>query len=99
MSAERRPPKKPVATPSQPWPAETIEMWAIERILPYANNSRTHTAADIALIADSMKQWGVTQPALVDEQGTLIVGHARVQAALEAISAEIMVDVSLTPAD
>ena len=83
MSAERRPPKKPVATPSQPWPAETIEMWAIERILPYANNSRTHTAADIALIADSMKQWGVTQPALVDEQGTLIVGHARVQAALK----------------
>jgi DNA modification methylase len=67
-----------------PWPAAAVEIWPLERILPYTNNARTHSAADIDLIARSMGEFGVTMPALVDEQGVLIAGHARVLAAAKA---------------
>jgi ParB-like chromosome segregation protein Spo0J len=43
---------------------------------PYAKNARTHTDAQIAAIAASIKEWGWTTPALVGEDGGLIAGHA-----------------------
>lgn len=80
MSAEGRVSKKGKEPARRPWPAETVEKWPLARISPYANNARTHTTADIGLIAESIRRFGVTIPALVDEQGVLIAGHARVQA-------------------
>lgn len=62
-------------------PADKVEKWDIEKLIPYAKNSRTHSDAQIAQIASSMKEWGWTNPILVDEGGTIIAGHGRVLAA------------------
>ena len=64
-----------VAGPTRPWPAERVELWPIERLIPYADNPRLHSAADIERIAASILKWGWTNPVLVDEQGVLIAGH------------------------
>jgi hypothetical protein len=69
------------ARPTRPWPADQSERWPIERLIPYANNARVHTEADLAKIAASIARWGWTMPVLVDEEGVLIAGHARVGAA------------------
>src|SRR5215472_7340815 len=69
------------ASPPRPWPADRVEQWPIERLIPYANNPRLHSAADIERIAASILKWGWTNPVLVDEQGVLIAGHGRVAAA------------------
>jgi hypothetical protein len=42
--------------------------------------ARTHTDAQVAAIAASIKEWGWTTPTLVGEDGGLIAGHARVLA-------------------
>jgi DNA modification methylase len=72
------------ASPPRPWPADRLEHWPIERLIPYANNSRLHTEADIDKIAAAILKWGWTMPVLVDEEGVLIVGHGRVAAAPRA---------------
>ena len=66
---------------ARPWPAERIEYWAIERLIPYASNARLHSEGDIDKLADSLRRWGWTNPVLVDEHGVLIAGHGRVRAA------------------
>src|ERR1700756_5494486 len=69
------------ASPTRPWPADRVDQWPIERLIPYANNPRLHSAADVERIAASILKWGWTNPVLVDEQGVLIAGHGRVSAA------------------
>ena len=56
-----------VATPSRPWPADRVERWPIERLIPYANNPRLHSEADLDKISASILNWGWTMPVLVDE--------------------------------
>jgi ParB-like chromosome segregation protein Spo0J len=62
-------------------PADKIERRSIEKLIPYARNSRTHSDAQVAQIAASIKEWGWTMPILVDEAGGIIAGHGRVLAA------------------
>jgi DNA modification methylase len=50
-------------------------------LIPYANNSRTHSEAQIAQIAGSIKEFGFTNPVLLDGQSGIVAGHARVMAA------------------
>jgi ParB-like chromosome segregation protein Spo0J len=69
------------ASPTRPWPADQVERWPIERLIPYAANPRLHSETDIETIAASILRWGWTNPVLVDEQGVLIVVHGRVAAA------------------
>src|ERR1700745_4056169 len=69
------------ASPTRPWPADRVDQWPIERLIPYANNPRLHSAADVERVAASILKWGWTNPVLVDEQGVLIAGHGRVSAA------------------
>ena len=76
-------PRSAEASPTRPWPAERIEHWPIERLIPYTNNPRLHSEADVDKIAASIRRWGWTNPALVDENGTLIAGHGRVAAAVK----------------
>src|SRR5712671_1403394 len=78
----------------RPWPADKVERWSIDRLIPYAKNARTHTDAQVAAIAASIKEWGWTTPALVGEDGGLIAGHARVLAARQLGIAEIPVMVA-----
>src|SRR5215470_17544880 len=66
---------------ARPWPADRLERWPIERLIPYANNARIHTEADLAKIAASITKWGWTMPVLADEDGVLIAGHLRISAA------------------
>jgi len=54
---------------SQDWPAQNSEFWPIEKITPYARNSRTHSDEQVAQIAASIREWGWTNPVLVDEDG------------------------------
>src|SRR5580704_15986210 len=42
----------------RPWPADKVERWAIDRLIPYAKNARTHSDAQVAAIAASIKEWG-----------------------------------------
>ena len=51
------------------WRGDKVERWAIERLIPYAKNARTHSDAQVAAIAASIKEWGWTTPALVGEDG------------------------------
>ena len=60
---------------------QAIEFRPIASLIPYANNSRTHSDAQVAQIAASMKEWGWTNPVLVDGEGMIIAGHGRVLAA------------------
>src|ERR1700692_1933244 len=76
------------------WPADKIELWPLERLVPYARNARTHTEAQIAQIAASINEWGWTVPVLVDESGMLIAGHGRVLAARKLGLSEVPVVVA-----
>ena len=61
--------------------SETIEQVTIEKLIPYAKNSRTHSDAQVAQIAASIKEFGFVNPVLIDEQDGIIAGHGRVMAA------------------
>lgn len=50
-------------------------------LIPYARNARTHDAAQVALIAGSIREYGFTNPVLVDGANGIIAGHGRVMAA------------------
>lgn len=65
----------------QNWPAQSSELWPIDKITPYARNSRTHSDEQVAQIAASIREWGWTNPILVDEDGGLLCGHGRLLAA------------------
>jgi len=58
-----------------------IQYQPLERLVPFAQNARTHSDAQVAQIAASIREWGFTNPVLVDEEGTIIAGHGRVLAA------------------
>jgi DNA modification methylase len=53
----------------------------LDGLIPYANNSRTHSEAQVAQIAASIKEFGFTNPILIDQDGGIIAGHGRVLAA------------------
>ena len=63
------------------WPADRVERRRTDALVPYARNARTHSDAQVAQIAASVREWGWTVPVLVDEDGTIIAGHGRVLAA------------------
>lgn len=58
-----------------------IESVDLETLIPYARNARTHSADQVAQIAASIKEFGFTNPVLIDETGGIIAGHGRVLAA------------------
>jgi hypothetical protein len=47
----------------------------------FSNNARTHTKQQIKMVAESIKQFGFTNPILIDNRNTIIAGHARLAAA------------------
>lgn len=60
---------------------DTLETIQIDALIPYARNSRTHNDAQVAQIAASIKEFGFTNPVLIDAGGGIIAGHGRVLAA------------------
>ena len=70
-------------------PADKVERWAINKLVPYARNARTHSDEQVGQIAASIKEWGWTTPVLVDETGSIIAGHGRTLAFDEADAAGV----------
>ena len=60
---------------------QKIEILPAADLVPYARNSRTHDDAQVAQIAASIKEFGFTNPILIDEDNGIIAGHGRLSAA------------------
>jgi len=67
----------------------TVIYKPIGELIPYARNSRTHSEAQVAQIAASIKEFGFTNPVLIDEDVGIIAGHGRVLAARKLSMAEV----------
>jgi DNA modification methylase len=76
------------------WPADNISRKTVKSLIPYARNARTHSDAQVAQIAASIKEWGWTNPILVDPEGGIIAGHGRVMAARQLKIEEVPVMVA-----
>ena len=61
--------------------ARRIELWPVDKLVPYARNARTHSDAQVAQIAASIAQFGFNNPILVDTNAGIIAGHGRLLAA------------------
>ena len=61
--------------------APFIEMMATADLIPYARNTRTHSEAQVAQIAGSIREFGFTNPVMIDAENGIIAGHGRVMAA------------------
>tara|TARA_R110000868_G_scaffold222977_1_gene474780 strand:- start:270 stop:878 length:609 start_codon:yes stop_codon:yes gene_type:complete len=53
----------------------------VDKLIPYVNNSRTHSAEQVTQVAASIKEFGFTNPILLDESNGIIAGHGRLLAA------------------
>jgi ParB-like nuclease domain len=58
-----------------------IQHWPLERLVPYENNARTHSSDQIEQLANSIREFGFTNPILVDSESGILAGHARLCAA------------------
>ncbi len=66
--------------------AERMEIRKIDELIPYANNARVHSPAQIEMLRRSLREFGFVSPILIDGAGNVIAGHGRIQAAkLEGI--------------
>jgi DNA modification methylase len=75
-----------VEKPSVAWPAAKVEIWPIEQLTANPRNARVHGPEQIEQIRASLREFGWTMPVLVRENGMLIAGHGRLEAAkLEGI--------------
>src|SRR5262249_25130465 len=61
--------------------AKQIEIWLVDRLVPWLRNPRTHSNAQVAQIATSISQFGFNNPILVDTKAGIIAGHGRLLAA------------------
>lgn len=68
-----------------------IEYWPIDRLIPYARNARTHSDAQIAEIAGSIRTFGFSNPIQVSPTGDIVAGHGRLAAARKLGLAEVPV--------
>ena len=66
-----------------------IEIVDIEKLIPYARNSRTHSDEQVAQIAGSIREFGFTNPVLIGVDNDIIAGHGRVMAARKLGLAEV----------
>jgi len=60
---------------------ERLELIDIDKLIPYANNARTHSEDQIKKIQASIREFGFVNPVLIDKNYGIIAGHGRVVAA------------------
>jgi hypothetical protein len=65
----------------RPHAALSIEYVDVSGLRPFPRNARTHTKKQIRQIANSIKQFGVTNPVLIDDDKAILAGHGRLDAA------------------
>lgn len=61
----------------------------VEDLIPYVNNSRKHSDEQVAQIASSIKEFGWTNPILIDGTNSIIAGHGRLMAARKLKMGEV----------
>ncbi len=71
--------------------AKRIELWPIDRLVPYEKNSRTHSPEQVEQLRASIQEFGFTNPILVDGKDGVIAGHGRLEAARDLGLAEVPV--------
>ena len=71
--------------------AQRIELWPVEKLVPYARNPRTHSDEQVAQIAASIVEFGFNNPVLVDSRAGVIAGHGRLLAARKLGLAQVPV--------
>ena len=74
-----------------PATAKRIELWPLERLVPYERNARTHSPEQVAQIVASIQEFGFTNPLLVDGADGILAGHGRLAAAKDMGLAEVPV--------
>ena len=74
-----------------------IELRSVRALLPHARNSRTHSDEQVAQVAGSIREFGWTNPILIDSEDIVIAGHARLLAARKLGMAEVPVIVAGAP--
>lgn len=57
-----------------------VESWPVEKVLPYPENHKKHSPAQVAALAASIKEQGLNDPITVDKDGVIISGHGRLEA-------------------
>ncbi len=71
--------------------ARRIEIWPLNRLVPYARNARTHSPEQVAQIAASILEFGFTNPILVASDSGIVAGHGRMAAAQKLGLSEVPV--------
>lgn len=78
-----------VDDPSVRVAAEQLLMVPIVDLVPYANNARVHSKAQIAKLRASLREFGFVTPVLIDFDNNIIAGHGRVEASRAEGMAEV----------
>ena len=66
-----------------------FELVSIDKLVPYANNARTHSPAQINKLRSSLREFGFINPVIIDRDFGIIAGHGRVLAAREEGISEV----------
>ena len=74
-------PSKPVPNEGRSNGCLVVQERPIAGLRPFAGNARTHSKKQIRQIAQSIKSFGFTNPVLIDDDGVILCGHGRVEAA------------------
>jgi ParB-like chromosome segregation protein Spo0J len=60
-----------------------MQLVSIDRLVPYVNNARTHSAEQIVKLRSSLREFGFVNPIIIDREFNVIAGHGRLMAAKE----------------
>lgn len=63
--------------------SHTVELWDIEKLVPYELNAKKHPDEQVEKLARSIQQFGFSSPIVVWKDGTIIAGHGRRLASLK----------------
>lgn len=66
-----------------------MELISIDKLVPYINNARTHSAEQIKKLRSSLREFGFINPVIIDKDYGIIAGHGRVMAAKEEGISEV----------
>ncbi len=58
-----------------------MQLIATEKLIPYVNNARTHSAEQINKLRSSLREFGFINPVIIDRDYNVIAGHGRIEAA------------------
>ena len=60
-----------------------MQLVSISKLVPYQNNARTHSPAQIQQLRSSLREFGFVNPVIIDRDYNVIAGHGRIAAARE----------------